>query len=52
MYVYFFADDPNCMWEIWKNLFLEVLDKHAPLQRKKSKIENGPLDYKWYEETY
>jgi hypothetical protein len=23
------------MWEIWKNLFLEVLDKHAPLQQKK-----------------
>ena len=20
-YFYFFADDPNCMWEIWKNLF-------------------------------
>ena len=34
-YVYFFADDPNAMWEIWKNLFLEVLDKHAPLQQKK-----------------
>ena len=26
--VYFFADDPNAMWEIWKNLFLEVLDKN------------------------
>jgi hypothetical protein len=34
-YVYFFGDDPNAMWEIWKELFLEVLDKHAPLQQKK-----------------
>ena len=32
-YVYFFADDPNAMWEIWKRIFLEVLDKHAPLQQ-------------------
>ena len=21
-YVYFFADDPNAMWEIWKRIFL------------------------------
>ena len=33
--VYFFAEDPNKKWEIWKKLFLEVLDKHAPLQHKK-----------------
>jgi hypothetical protein len=26
--VYFFAEDPNAMWEIWKELFLEVLDNH------------------------
>ena len=24
--VYFHAEDPNAMWEIWKKLFLEVLD--------------------------
>jgi hypothetical protein len=30
--VYFFAEDPNDMWEIWKKIFLEVLDNHAPLQ--------------------
>jgi hypothetical protein len=34
-YVYFFAEDPNSMWEIWKKIFLEVLNKHAPLQHKK-----------------
>ena len=33
--VYFHAEDPNTMWEIWKKLFSEVLDKHAPLQHKK-----------------
>ena len=32
--VYFFGDDPNAMWRIWKELFLEVLNKHAPLQHK------------------
>ena len=20
------------MWEVWKNLFMEIIDKHAPLQ--------------------
>ena len=41
-YVYFFADDPNAMWEIWKNVFLEVLDKHAPLQQKKIRSKKVP----------
>ena len=27
---YFFAETPNGKWNIWKKLFLEVLDKHAP----------------------
>jgi hypothetical protein len=34
-YIYFFGDDPNTMWEILKKLFLEVLNKHAPIQHKK-----------------
>ena len=32
---YFFAETPNAKWEIWKMLFLEVLNKHAPLQHKR-----------------
>ena len=40
--VYFFADDPNTMWEMWKKMFLEVLDKHAPLQHKKIKSKKVP----------
>jgi hypothetical protein len=43
--VYFFADTPNSMWQIWKELFLQVLDKHAPLQSKKIKSKKTTLDY-------
>jgi hypothetical protein len=43
--VYFFADNPNSMWQIWKELFLQVLDKHAPLQSKKIKSKKTTLDY-------
>ena len=41
-YIYFFATDPNCMWEIWKTLFMEVLNKHAPIQNKKVRLKNVP----------
>ena len=41
-YIYFFAADPNCMREIWKTLFLEVLNKHAPIQNKKVRSKNVP----------
>ena len=42
-YVYFFADNPSTMWEIWKDLFLQILDKlHAPLQSKKIKSKRSP----------
>ena len=40
--IYFFGKDPNHMWEIWKELFLEVLNKHAPLQHKKPKPSKVP----------
>ena len=36
-HIYYFPDNPNSMWEAWKKIFLEVLDKHAPLQNKKVK---------------
>ena len=41
-YVYFFGKDPNTMWEIWKDLFLEVRNKHAPLQQKKIRSNKIP----------
>ena len=36
------SSDPNEMWTIWKNLFLEVLNKHAPLDNIKIKGRNLP----------
>ena len=42
--VYFFGDDPNATWRIWKELFLEVLNKHAPLQHKKTKSSKVPYN--------
>ena len=41
-HVYFFADNPSTILEIWKDLFLQVLDKHAPLQSKKIKSKRSP----------
>ena len=41
-YIYFFGDDPNAIWEIWRELFLEVLNKHAPIQHKKTKSSKVP----------
>ena len=36
------SSDPNEMWTVWKNLFLEVLNKHAPLDNIKIKDSNLP----------
>ena len=36
-HVYFYADDSNSMWEIWKKEFINVLDKHPPIRKKKIK---------------
>ena len=29
-------DDPNEMWEVWKSLFLEIANKHAPITASSS----------------
>lgn len=34
--------DADLMWSCWKKLFLGVLDKHAPLQHKRSKSFKVP----------
>ena len=34
--------DPNQMWSLWKNLFLGVLDKHAPITEIKIRGNNLP----------
>ena len=41
-YIYFFGEEPNSMVEIWKELFLEVLNKHAPLQHKRIRSSKVP----------
>jgi hypothetical protein len=41
-YIYFFGEEPNSMWKIWKELFLEVLNKHAPLQHKNIRSSKVP----------
>ena len=30
-------DEPNEMWDVWKPLFLEVVNKHAPMRKRKVK---------------
>ena len=35
--IYFFAENPDSMWQIWKQLFLEILDTHAPIRHKNIK---------------
>ena len=35
-------DDPNDMLHIWSRLFLEVLDKHAPIRRKRVRNAVSP----------
>jgi hypothetical protein len=42
-HVHFFADNPSTMRELWKDLFfIQVPDKHAPLQSKKIKSKRSP----------
>ena len=41
-YLYFLGENPDHTWDIWKELFLEVLNKHAPLQSKKVKSYKVP----------
>ena len=35
-------DDPNEMWDIWKSLFLEVVNKPAPISKRKVKSKSLP----------
>ena len=36
------SSDPNETWTVWKNFFLEVLNKHAPFDNIKIKGSNLP----------
>ena len=35
-------NDPDNIWQIWKELFLEILNKHAPIQTKKVRSHKIP----------
>ena len=37
----FKINDPNEMWELWKNQFVQCADKHAPLKKRELE-QNGP----------
>ena len=38
----FSETNPEAMWGVWKNLFMEVVDKHAPLQSKRVSNKHSP----------
>ena len=35
-------DNPNEMWDVWKSLFLEVVNKHAPIRKRKVRSTYSP----------
>ena len=35
-------DDPNTCWQAWKSLFLEILDRHAPVRCKRTRGTSVP----------
>ena len=39
---FFSETNPEMMWDIWKKLFMEVVDKHAPVQSKRVSNKHSP----------
>ena len=35
-------DDPNEIWDVWKSLFLEITNKHAPIRKIKIRSKSSP----------
>mgnify|MGYP002804441016 CR=1 FL=1 len=35
-------DDPNEIWKVWKNIFLSIVDKHAPLRQRQVRSNYNP----------
>ncbi len=41
------SEDPSKMWEIWKSMLMETVEKHAPLKLiKADRQQEIPLDHK------
>ena len=38
----FSETNPETMWDVWKKLFMEVVDKHTPLQSKRVLNKHSP----------
>ena len=34
--------NPEAMWNVWKNLFMDIVDKRAPLKRKRVSKKHSP----------
>ena len=45
-HMYFSAEDPNAMWEIWKKNISRCPRQTCTTSVQKDKIKKGPLDYK------
>ncbi|XP_028403422.1 uncharacterized protein LOC114526119 [Dendronephthya gigantea] len=35
-------NNPNCMWDIWKSLLMESIDKHAPIRSRRVGRKKAP----------
>ena len=45
--------NPTAMWDAWKTLFLETVDKHAPLKTKRISKKHSPwITYDLMRKTY
>ena len=38
------SDDPNLLWADWKTKILDVVNFHAPLRTKRTRLKNSTLD--------
>ena len=37
--------NPTALWDAWKTLFIEIVDKHAPLKTKRISKKAFSVDY-------
>ena len=37
------CEDPNQCWTIWKSMFYEILNKHAPIRHKR--VKSNPIPW-------
>ena len=40
--IVFSETNPEAMWDVWKNLFMDVVEKNAPLQNKRVSKKHFP----------